>query len=242
MTHQFAQPSSGSFFKPADHHGHLILIIAVTETGERYDSMYGKDKPFAVVDMVDLDDPAPKLQQGVTVSHPGICNKLGTAARTGEMVLGRVGQIPTEKGNPAWVLGPFTPGADDMRASAWLTANPINNFGQPAQQQAPAPAPAPQPQPVPAPVPQPVPQAPAPQPIQYAPQPVPPAAPVPQAPTLAQVGQAMTQAQQPPAAPAAAPPQPAAPAPAAPQTIGGVDVTNLTPEVIALLQKLPQQQ
>lgn len=142
MSFTFAQPSSGNFFKPADHHNHLILIAAVTETGERFDSMYGKDKPYAIVDMVDLDAPNPQLERGVTMSHPGICNKLGNAARSGEMVLGRIQQAPTDKGNPAWVLGPYTPGQDDVRASQWLTANPINSFGQPStQQQAPAPAP-----------------------------------------------------------------------------------------------------
>lgn len=256
MTHQFAQPSSGNFFKPADRNGHLILIVAVSEIGERFDNLSGRDKPFAVMDLVDLDDPNPALQLSVTDNHPGIVNKVKTAHRTGEMVLGRIGQVATEKANAAWVLGPFTPGADDVRASQWLTANPINQFGQPAAAPPPAPAPAPQPvQQAPA-APGPIAalgqqfaargqamaaaaqaqQAPAPQALQQA------AAPytTPAGPNHP-VQQAYNAAQQ---APAPAPvPQPAPAAPAAPQGLPpGIDPANLTPEVIALLQNLPQQQ
>lgn len=141
MSFTFAQPSSGNFFKPAERQNHLILIVSVSEIGERFDNLAGRDKPYAVADIVDLDAQPPALERGVTLSHPGIVNKLGGAHRNGEMVLGRIAQVPTEKGNPAWVLGPYTPGQDDVRASQWLTANPINSFGQPSQQAAPTPAP-----------------------------------------------------------------------------------------------------
>lgn len=211
MSFQFSQPSSGNFFKPAEHQGHLILVVSVTEIGERFDQLAGRDKPFAVADIVDLDAAAPTLERGVTLSHPGICNKLTSAHRSGEMVLGRIGQVATEKGNPAWVLGPFSPGQDDARASAWLTANPLNSFGQPS-------APAPQAVPVPAPV--------APQPMP-APAPVPQAAPAPMPAPVVPQQQAPAPAPQPQAAPAGLP--------------AGIDPANLTPEILALLQKIPQQ-
>jgi hypothetical protein len=248
VSFSFSQPSSGAFFKPAEYHGHLILVVRVTEVGTRYDNLAGKDKAYVVMDMVDLDSPQPQLQQGVNDNHPGIVNKLTNAHRTGEMVLGRIGQIPSEKGNPAWVLGPFQEGADDLRASQWLQANPINQFGQPA---APAPQAAP---PAPVPVPQPVAPTPVPQPIAQAAAPymtpAGPTHPVQQAYNAAQAPQAApVPAPAPQSMPAAPPaPQPVIPAPApapvapAAQPAQQLDPNNLPPDVAALVQQLGQQQ
>lgn len=259
----FGQPSSGDWFKPADAFGHLILVTKVHEIGTKYDNLASADKPHAVFDMVDLDTPNPVLQQHVNDSHPGVVGKLGKALRTGEMVLGRITQAPGKGDNLAWVLGPFTPGQDDLRAQAWLQANPMNNFGQPAQQTASRPAPAPQPQqyapqgqqpqqyPAQGPAPQPyAPNAPQPQYGQAPPQyPAQAAAAAPQ-PQYGQQGvppqQAAPQqyAQAPHAAPAPQPQQqyaPAPPAAAAPQPPAGgqpYDVNQITPEAQALLQQL----
>ncbi|GLY81863.1 hypothetical protein [Actinoallomurus iriomotensis] len=257
----FGQPSSGDWFKPADAFGHLILVTKVHEIGTKYDNLASADKPHAVFDMVDLDTPNPVLQQHVNDSHPGVVGKLGKALRTGEMVLGRITQAPGKGDNLAWVLGPFTPGQDDHRAQAWLAANPMNNFGQPAQQAASRPAPAPQPQqyaqqgqqyPAQGAAPQqyapaaPQPQygqapqqypaqaaVPAPQP-QYGQQGVPPQQAAPQ--QYAQAPQAAAPAPQPQQQYAPAPPAPAAPQPPA----GGqpYDVNQITPEAQALLQQL----
>jgi hypothetical protein len=244
----FGQPSSGDWFKPAEANGHLILITKVHQIGTKYDNLSNGEKPHGIFDLVDLDQPNPHLIEHMNDSHPGIVNKLAKALRTGEMVLGRITQAPSDKGNPAWVLVPFTPGQDDLRAQAWLQANPLNNFGQPAQQQA---SPAPQPQQyAPQGMPQQYPAQAAPQPQyapQVAPQQYPPqaaaAAPQPQygqqgIPQQQAAPQQYAQAPQ-AAAPApqqqyaAAPPQP--PAPAAGQPY---DMSQITPEAQALIAQL----
>ncbi|MDN3356053.1 hypothetical protein [Actinomadura sp. DC4] len=246
MSTPFNQPSSGDWFKPAEAHGHLILITKVHQIGEKYDSLASADKPHAVFDMVDLNSPNPVLQQHVNDTHPGIVGKLGKALRTGEMVLGRITQAPGKGDNLAWVLGPYAPG-DEQYGTAWLNANPLNNFGQPAgqQQNRPAPAPAPQAQQQ---APQQYAQGPQQQyppqgmPQQYAPQPAP-------APAAAPPQQYAPQAPQPQYGPpqqAAAPaPQPQQyaqqqPQPAPPATAPQMDLNNPTPEVQALLQKIAQ--
>lgn len=258
--HNFSQPSSGDWFKPAEHSGSLILITKVHETGIRFDNLAGKDKEYAIVDLVDLDETNPQLRQYVKDNHPGICNKLAKAARTGELVLGRITQVASDKGNPAWILGPFTPGQDDFRASAWMTANPLNSFGQPTNQ---APAPAPQPVQQYAPQPQADPQgfgqytppqhyqhAPAPQPVQqqpqYAPAPPAPVQPVPQ-PQYAAPAPVQQYQQQPPSAPVQQyAPAPQAPAPVQQQPAAApvpvLDPNNLPPEIAALMAQLGQQQ
>jgi hypothetical protein len=243
MSMPFGQPSSGDWFKPADAPGHLILITKVHQIGTKFDNLSNGEKPHGVFDMVDLNSPTPVLQQHVNDSHPGIVNKLSKALRTGEMVLGRIEQAPSDKGNPAWVLGPYVQGQDEQYAMRWLQANPLNNFGQPAGQQpaaAPAPAPAPQPQQyaplapqqqyTTPPTPQYPPQAPAPQ--QYAPQQAPMPAAAPPQQQYALPAQA--------AAPAPQPQQqyqaPHAPPPAGPP----MDPNNPSPEVQALLQQIAQ--
>lgn len=55
------------------------------------------------------------------------------------MVLGILGQGENTKGNPPWLLRPYTE-ADVAMADAWMAQNP--RFSQPAQQEAPAAAPA----------------------------------------------------------------------------------------------------
>ncbi|MFG1997894.1 hypothetical protein ACGFNU_01950 [Spirillospora sp. NPDC048911] len=145
---QFNQPSSGAWLKPAEHSGHLLLILKVHEVGERFDQLKGRDVPVARFDFVDLDEADPAPRRHVSDSHPGIVNKLLAVAHSGGMVLGRCGQVATDKGNPAWVLGPYAEGTDDQRAATWLTANqpvaPAPAAAPPAPA-APAAAPVPQP-------------------------------------------------------------------------------------------------
>jgi hypothetical protein len=180
----FSQPTSGDWFKPKDISGHLILVTKVHEVGERYDNLSGRDKPYAIMDYVDLDEPGQELHAHVNDNHPGVANKLVKAHRTGEMVLGRITQVPSDKGNPAWVLGPYVEGQDDQRALAWVNAHPINNFGQQTTTSSRAAAPRPQPPPAQQYAPQP-PAVPAPVQQQYAPSPPPAVQPQPALPQTA---------------------------------------------------------
>lgn len=141
MTSPFSQPASGEWLKPKDIPGHLLLITKVHEIGTRYDQLSARDKPYAVFDYVDLDEPGQAERFSTSDNHPGIANKLVQAHRSGGMVLGRITQAPSSQGQPAWVLGPYIEGQDDHRASAWLAGHPR----QPARQPATPPAPQPQP-------------------------------------------------------------------------------------------------
>jgi hypothetical protein len=154
MTTAFAQPSpSGTFLKPADLNGHLILVTDVVETFDRYDELAGKDKLNARFSYVDLDGDQQLVTDAIN-SHPGIALRLKAHAGKGTPVLGRITQEASKKAgfNAAWVLGEFTEGVDDVRASAWLAAHAAKAVAQPAPVAAPtvaAPAPvAPTPAPV----------------------------------------------------------------------------------------------
>lgn len=127
----FDQPSSGTWLKPADHAGHLLLITACHGVEKAFDTMKNGEVDKATIDIVDLDENPAVLATNVANSHPGIVGKLGKLLRGGNPVLGRLTQVPTSKGNPAWVLSEYQPG-DDARAEAWLKANPTSTFAQPA--------------------------------------------------------------------------------------------------------------
>lgn len=143
MSISFHQPSAvGTFLKPAELNGHLILVTAVHETFDRYDDLAGKDKLNARFDYVDLDGEKTLVADAIS-SHPGIALRLKSVAGKNEPVLGRIGQEPSKKAgfNPTWVLGEYTEGVDDVAAAAWMTANATASITQPAAT-APAPAPA----------------------------------------------------------------------------------------------------
>ncbi|MEV2274060.1 hypothetical protein AB0I72_00610 [Nocardiopsis sp. NPDC049922] len=154
MSFQFSKPTApamGGFFKPAEHDGHLILITQVYAIEDRYDQFKGKEVPAATVDLVDLNDAAQELREGVLVTHTGIVNRLSAGQ---SLVLGRIGKATTKSGFEAWVLEEYREDSDDVvRAQAWMEARE-KGITQPAPQAAPAPAPQPQQQ-------TPAPQAPA---------------------------------------------------------------------------------
>lgn len=143
----FAQPQAvGSFLKPADLNGHLILVTKVHEAFERYDDLAKKEKLNVRFNYVDLDGDQQLVEDAIS-SHPGIALRLKGAISSGDQVLGRIGQEPSKKAgfNPAWVLAAFTEGVDDVKASQWLAAHAQATVTQPTQvaQQAPAPVAAP---------------------------------------------------------------------------------------------------
>lgn len=116
----FNQPSAGGgFFKPAEHHGHLVLFTVVHEIGKKFDQLKQAEIDQAVVDMVDLDGDA-ELRERLNVTHAAIVNRLAPGAT---FILGRIGQVATKSGFQAWALLPFNEGADDAKAEAWVNAN-----------------------------------------------------------------------------------------------------------------------
>ncbi len=110
----------------------------MTDVRTEFDSYKNGDRTVAEAEVVDLDAPG-QPQESVIFTHPGIVNKLRGLANGGPMVLGRIGQVPTTKGNPAFVLDQYQPGTDDARAQAWLDARPRRAVAQPSAE-VPAPA------------------------------------------------------------------------------------------------------
>lgn len=137
----FNQPNDGGgYFKPANALNHLILILEVHKIETVVDTFGGQVRNVdeATVDIVDLDEPGQELRQRCKIGNVGIVNRLVPGAK---MVLGRIGQVPTDKGNPAWVLNGFDETQDAPRAAAWVTAYQSGQF-QSAAPAVPAPAPA----------------------------------------------------------------------------------------------------
>jgi len=137
----FNQPNTGAgFFKPAEAHGHLILVLRVHGTVRRYDDLRKDEVDQFTVDLVDLDTHPADVRERVILAHPGITNKL-TPDST--MVLGRIGQVRVGGDKTAWVLEPYNVGVDDVRAEQWVMANQarprFDNGQRPPAQQAPAP-------------------------------------------------------------------------------------------------------
>lgn len=128
----FNQPMSmGSYFKPADHNGHLVLITKVKASNKRFDELRKSDIDEFVVDIVDLDGDA-VLHEDVKISHIGITNRLRVGSGN---ILGRIGQINTGKGHPAWVLNSYGEG-DVPKAQAWVAQKQFAQPQQPAVPQA----------------------------------------------------------------------------------------------------------
>lgn len=126
----FNQPATSSgFLKAADHNGHLILITTVHRFEERYDEMKGAETTIAIVDLVDLDFDM-QLRENIIITPLGIVNRLRPGATN---VLGRIGQVPTKKGHPAWVLNDATNDATAIAAAtAWVEKQKAGAFTQPA--------------------------------------------------------------------------------------------------------------
>lgn len=115
----FNSPASGAKFNAADHKGKLLLI---TPTGykEGISTSFGtKDAVEANIVVVDEQSPAGSQEIDSALLFGGVL--IGqTKAYVGKgLVLGRLSQKPTDKGNPAWVLSDPTDGDKD-KARAYL--------------------------------------------------------------------------------------------------------------------------
>lgn len=146
----FSQPSAGGDqFDAKDYNGRLLIVYPKSfsaETPTAHGISPSADCDIVVVDVIDPATQMPKYFQNARLFG----NLAKSVSRDlGGQVLGRLGQVPTQRGNPAWVLQNYT----DQDAAA---ATPADNayqagqfratetpFQQPqAQQQAPAQAPA----------------------------------------------------------------------------------------------------
>lgn len=224
----FSQPSAGGDqFDAKDYNGRLLIVYPKSfsaETPTAHGISPSADVDIVVVDAVDPATGMPKYFQNARLFG----NLAKSVSRDlGGQVLGRLGQVPTQRGNPAWVLQNFT----DADVALATPADQAYQNGQFKAAESPFQQPQGQPQQ----------QAPAQQ--WQAPQGQPPAqqqwqAPPAQAAAPAQPQQQWApppQQQAPAAAPAQqwqAPAQPGPPAapPPAPAPAGGV-----TPELIAKL-------
>lgn len=108
MTSPFAQPgASGDKFEPKDFNGGLLLIYP-----KAYDpaaaTTFG-DSAAADCDIIVVDRPGPDGRPAY-FQNARLFGNLALSVRDsiGSQVLGRLGQGPNTKGNPPWILNPFT--------------------------------------------------------------------------------------------------------------------------------------
>lgn len=131
----FNQPQAGGgYFESKNALNHLILITKVHDVYHNPNNVFGgrpMPRDEAKVDLVDLDAPGQEHRERIIVTHPGIVNRLSTGATN---ILGRIGTVPTDKGNDAFVLEPFNAGTDDQRAAQWVQGWQAGQFHKPVQQ------------------------------------------------------------------------------------------------------------
>lgn len=141
----FAQPgaSNGDQFDAKEFLGALLLIYP-----KAYDpsvpTVHGPSSA-ADVDVIVVDRQDPTTGQPVIKRNAKLFGNLANSVRdsVGKQVLGRLGQTPTNKGNPAWVLNSFTE-ADAAAAAPVHTAWVAGQFQPPAQAQSAVQQPTPQ--------------------------------------------------------------------------------------------------
>lgn len=129
-TAPFNRPAAASgYFVPRNHLGHLILITTVHERRKKHDELKNEVVDEVICDLVDLDGDG-VLQEAVILSHPGLTNRTRGLESN---ILGRIGTVPSNKGNDAFVLNDFDEAAGDVaKATAWVTAYNAGQMAQPA--------------------------------------------------------------------------------------------------------------
>lgn len=100
------ESSGGDFPKVRDLHKRLLIIEPTKFRSQEIQTKFGlKDAVVANVIVVNEDEPAKSEQyNGMHFLEGQLIGKLKGLVDSGKMVLGRIGQVPTDKGNPAWVL------------------------------------------------------------------------------------------------------------------------------------------
>ncbi|MGW0682934.1 hypothetical protein ACWD2L_06170 [Streptomyces sp. NPDC002754] len=130
----FSQPSaaSGGEFEPRNFNGRLLMIYAKHYNPE-VQTKFGPSQA-ADVDVIVVDQQDPTTGKPVIALDAKLFGNLAKSVRNdvGGVVLGRLGQVPTANGNPAWVLENFTD-ADASMAGPIDQAYRAGQFRQPSQ-------------------------------------------------------------------------------------------------------------
>ncbi len=135
----FSQPSAGGDqFDAKDYNGRLLIVYPKSFSAET-PTAHGVS-PSADVDIVVVDAVDPATGQPKVFINARLFGNLAKSVSRdlGGQVLGRLGQVPTQRGNPAWVLQNFT----DQDAAMAVPVDAAYKAGQFKQPDAPAPAPA----------------------------------------------------------------------------------------------------
>ncbi len=141
----FSQPSAGGDqFDAKDYNGRLLIVYPKSfsaETPTAHGISPSADVDIVVVDAVDPATGMPKYFQNARLFG----NLAKSVSRDlGGQVLGRLGQVPTQRGNPAWVLQNYTdqdvalatPADAAYRAGQFKQPeNPMQQPAPPQQQQ-----------------------------------------------------------------------------------------------------------
>ena len=131
MTTPFAQPSAGGDqFEPKDYLGALLLIYPKNYNPNATTKFGPSTSADADVIVVDRPDPT---GQPTIKRNARLFGNLANSVRDslGSQVLGRLAQVPTGQGNPAWVLDHYTD-VDAASAGPVHTAYTAGQFAAPA--------------------------------------------------------------------------------------------------------------
>src|SRR5690606_31193677 len=141
----FSQPSAGGDqFDAKNHNGQLLIVFPKSfsaETPTAHGISPSADCDIVVVDSIDQSTGMPQIYFNARLFG----NLAKSVSRDlGGQVLGRLGQVPPQRGNPAWVLQNYTD-QDVALATPALTAYQAGQFKQPGPgpQTPPAQSPAP---------------------------------------------------------------------------------------------------
>lgn len=121
MTDPFNDPASGAKFEAKNHNGKLLLITPQSYVTGIKTTFGEKDAVDCNIVVIDEANPtnSEEIVGGRLFSGPLIA---ATKPFVGQgMVFGRLGQKPTDKGNPAWILTDATED-DKAKARAYLAS------------------------------------------------------------------------------------------------------------------------
>lgn len=127
----FSQPSAGGDqFDAKNHNGQLLIVFPKSfsaETPTAHGISPSADCDIVVVDSIDQATGMPQIYTNARLFG----NLAKSVSRDlGGQVLGRLGQVPTQRGNPAWVLQNYTD-QDVALATPALNAYQQGQFKQP---------------------------------------------------------------------------------------------------------------